>query len=72
MSAVHRIVGPYVITDREDMEKAFQRAFANYYQPLGIEVRWLNYTTRPATNFGALCLKPCSVQQAVAVSFEHE
>ena len=31
---------------------AFNSAFANYYQPLGVEVRWLNYTIRPATTIG--------------------
>jgi hypothetical protein len=52
MSAVHRIVGPYVIKNRPDMERAWHRAFENYFKPLGVEVRWTNYTVRPATNFG--------------------
>lgn len=52
MSATHRIVGPLVIERRVDMERAWHRAFENYFKPLGVEVRWTNYTVRPATNFG--------------------
>jgi hypothetical protein len=52
MSATHRIVGPNVIERRVDMERAWHRAFENYFKPLGVEVRWTNYTVRPATNLG--------------------
>ena len=52
MSATHRIVGPNVIERRVEMERAWHRAFENYFKPLGVEVRWTNYTVRPATNLG--------------------
>jgi len=52
ISAVHRIIGPYVIKGRKEMEQAFQNSFRSYFEPLGIEIRWLNYTTRPSTNIG--------------------
>ncbi len=55
---MHRVVGPYVIKRRSEMETAFHSAFADYFQPLGVEVRWLNYTIRPATNFGEA---PCKL-----------
>jgi hypothetical protein len=62
MSATHRIVGPLVIERRVDMEKAWQRAFENYFKPLGVEVRWTKYTVRPATNFGE---QPQLLQSAI-------
>ncbi len=52
ISAVHRVIGPYVISARKEMEQAFHSSFTDYFHPLGIEVRWLNYTTRPSTNLG--------------------
>ena len=66
MSATHRIVGPLVIERRVDMERAWHRAFENYFKPLGVEVRWLNYTVRPATNFGEQCysLSCCTARTA--------
>lgn len=45
ISAVHRIMGRDVIHSRVDVEKAFSQAFKESFEPIGIKVRWLNYTT---------------------------
>jgi hypothetical protein len=45
ISSVHRIMGREALINRLSVEQAFKVAFGEAFGPLGIQVRWLNYTT---------------------------